>query len=219
MKHNGKKRTPREERFLQAMEQTLSSDPHLSDVDLIELGAGALSIDDERRLQRHISNCGRCAGELNELEAQISAAWGDPVAVERRETRIGRQRVLSDIEEAPWWAEMLSGWTSLHPFRKALAARAEGGGAESVSFSVLDNGRPAYGVAGFVQRRGSAFYLCVTTTAEARAAGPVGQVEVVAVDREKGIVLFERTVNPDQFTLLGTDLEIGSQQITARVLH
>ena len=221
---------------------SLSNDPHLTDVEFIELAAGAIdAIVDVRRFQRHLASCQRCAAELQSLR-EVDAIWDDPIAIARLEDRIGRAdklraaasmakapssdtadslsvRELQEVrpEPEPWWRNAV-GWLPLAPLGRGMAAMAAGNDTAVLEFPVHDEDDIVDGLTGAIQRRGDEYYARIQVNAEAADQFSGRSVDVVAVDASTGLLSFQRRIASGQFVLLGTKLEIANVILTARLL-
>jgi len=202
----------------QAIRQTLSDDPHLTDAELIELSAGVMEIEEERRLLAHVDHCAVCAAGLHGLRAGLST-WDDPAVLMRRERRIRREEVMSrgDEPEKPWWMS-IGELVSLATFRPGLAMAAAGDEIGVVHFPIYEGEFAVVGLSGVIQRRRQAYYIHLTASQSAGSDYGLRQVEVVVVDPDSGKTLIHRKAGFGQFVLLGTNLQIGAQRIAARLL-
>lgn len=213
------------QQFLRALKETLSEDPHLTDTELIEWSAGVVAADGAERFRSHISRCGQCAGEVAGMTAHL-AEWAETEAMARREELIGRPSVMNaeaasivtpqaPPKELPWWSAV-AGWVSLAPLRP-LGAMAAGIEAGVVKFPIYDRDAIVIGLSGVVQRRGKEFYVRVSAAPEALDAYRGRIVELAAVEPESGRALLLRKIGIEQTLLLGTDLQIATHKITARL--
>lgn len=202
-------------RLWSALQQTLSDDPHLTDVELIELSAGVIGAEAALRLWAHTRNCPKCTAEIERLSSQ-TAAWNDPREIERREARIGRHRSPQERTERPWWAAAAQ-WVSIAALRPQLSALAAGDDVSVVPFSVTDGRKIVADLSGAIRRGDNVYHVRITSTPEIKEAYVGRMVEVVLADRNTEDVL-SRRVPMDQWDLLGTDLDIATKSIAARLL-
>ncbi|MGO8672572.1 MAG: hypothetical protein ACLQVD_14555 [Capsulimonadaceae bacterium] len=200
------------------MEDVLSEDPHLSDTELIEFASRPAG------LPEHVSRCTRCSETLQALQIRVDSDWSDPAAVSRREARIRTAEILGedadtaspDEDAVPWWRSALE-WVSLAPLQPAGAFAADAA-VETIKFPVYQGDMLVIGLSGLVQRRGPEFYIRVTASPESRPAYQRSLVEVVVATLETGRTMVQRRIGLEQFILLGTNLDVAAQRITARLL-
>jgi hypothetical protein len=213
--------------FLFALADTLNEDPHITDAELIEWAAGVMDDEPAARLQSHIGHCKACAAESEAMNTCLTG-WADAGAMVRREARIGRPQVMNpgyvgapsppatgEAGESPWWS-FVAGWAPLASLRP-LGAMAAGIDTAFVTFPIYDQETIVIGLSGTVQRRGNEFYVRVSVAPEARDAYRGRTVELAAVEPESGQPRLLRKVGIDQTLLLGTDLQIATHKITARL--
>jgi hypothetical protein len=203
--------------FAAMLRDTLSDDPHLTDAELIELGTGLIDPESEQSLLEHLKCCAHCSGELEGVRASLSP-WENPSILQRLEERIGRPAVMAETVEKPWWSS-LAQLTPLSIFRSGLSASASpASDIGVVHFPIHAGSEAVVGLSGVVQRRGQAYYVHLTASPGLMNEYQARQVEVVLIDPESGRSLINRKATFDHFVLLGTDLEIGTHKIAARLL-
>ncbi|BDI31615.1 hypothetical protein CCAX7_36660 [Capsulimonas corticalis] len=203
--------------FKDLLHNTLGEEAHASDTELIELSAGVMHPELEPLIREHIGQCVQCAAELAELQATLSS-WEDPLVIERRETRIHRAAVMRGADSNSWWTAIRD-WVTLVGLRPALGAMAASDDSDELHFPIHEeDGTVVAGLLGVVQRRGPAYYVRLTTSHSLRDQYAGRQAEVVVADPETRKVLITRKATFYQFVLLGTDLQIDSQKIAARLL-
>ncbi|MCW3061884.1 MAG: hypothetical protein JWQ02_3705 [Capsulimonas sp.] len=202
-------------RLSNLLRQTLSEDPHMTDSELIELSAGVIDATEAVKLWKHAHSCPECSAEIERLMGQ-SAVWDDPWEIERREARIERSHAARDPGEQPWWAA--AAWAAislLHPRRGALAADDD---APMASFPITDSEGIVAELSGVIQRRGNEYHVRITSAPGASGSYQNRWVEVVLFGQDSDDPLLRRKVPVDRFILLGTDLAITTDKITARLL-
>ncbi len=206
------------EKFMRMLNESLSDDPHLTDAELIGLGAGLVDSEDESRLRAHTQRCAHCAAELATFAAPM-AAWGDPAAIERLEARINRPAILSGGSGSaePWWSRGF-GWVPLAGLRPKLGAFAASIDEATIDLPIYEGDSVVTGLTGIVQRREQEYYVRITTSPEFGDSQDGRQVEVIAAEPTTGRILLQRKVDLDQYVLLGTDLPLDSNSITARLI-
>jgi len=195
---------------------TLSSDPHLTDVQLIEFASGALNLETASLCQQHIQHCKACAAETELLSLQL-AVWQSPTEIERLEARIGRPAVMSQRPAQAWWAQ-IADLVSVAPLRVKMGMHATGRDVEVIKFPIHGESEIALGLSGIIQRRGQEFQIKITPSIEQTLSYKDRLVEVVLVDSGTDDVLLQRNIPINRFVLLGTDLPIRTERIAAKLL-
>lgn len=195
---------------------TLSNDPHLTDVELIEFTCGVSDLQEYSRHHEHILHCNMCGAQAERLSAQL-ATWQDPAQIERLEARIGRPAVMRQKAVEPWWSR-IADWVSVAPLRAGLGARAAGLDEEVIRFPVHGPIDIAPGLSGIIQRRGQEFRVRITPSIELGASYQDRLVEVVLVESGTDNVLLQRNIPINRFVLLGTDLPIRTEKIAAKLI-
>ena len=87
-----------------------------------------------------------------------------------------------------------------------------------MSFPVYDGASITPALRGSLQRRNSEYYVRISVEPDAAGGFEKRQVEIVLADPASGEVMLQRKVQFDQILLLGTNLQITTQQITARLI-
>lgn len=199
-----------------AIKQTLSIDPHLTDSELIEFCSDVVEQEALERFKGHLKHCSRCTSEASGLNA-IMTVWSSPTEIERLETRIGRPGVMSGEGSPLSWARNLS-WSPLAALRQSLGAYALAIDSEVIAFNIYDNHQIASGLSGSIHRRGQEYQIRITPSTEDRQEYLDRLVEVVLADTDTEDVLLHRRIPIDRFVLLGTDLHITTEKIAARLI-
>jgi len=210
--------TGRTEQLKASILDTLSHDPHLTDVELIEFSSGTSTSESIRIFQQHVENCSTCAADLNVLSAQL-AVWQSPAEIERLEARIGRPEVMGRKSVQPWWVRVTD-WVSVTPLKSAFAAHASASAIdiEVINFPVHGESEIATELSGIIQKRGQEFQIRITPSGEQTMSYKDRLVEVVLVESGTENVLLQRNIPINRFVLLGTDLPIRTEKIAAKLL-
>jgi len=207
--------TGRTEQLKASILDTLSHDPHLTDVELIEFSSGTSTSESTGIFQQHVENCSTCAAELKLLSAQL-VVWENPVEIERLEARIGRPEVMGRKSVQPWWVRVTD-WVSVAP-KSAFAAHASAIDIEVINFPVHGESEIATELSGIIQKRGQEFQIRITPSGEQSISYKDRLVEVVLVESGTENVLLQRNIPINRFVLLGTDLPIRTEKIAAKLL-
>ena len=196
---------------------TLSSDPHLTDVQLIEFSSGVSDVVSTSVYVQHVRNCTHCAAEAVHLTAQL-AVWQVPFEIERLEERIGRPAAMAQRSAKPWWVRV-GEWVSVAPLRAGMGAHAAAAlDVEVINFPVHGETDIAHGLSGIIQRRGQEFQIKITPSSEQGVSYKDRFVEVVLVESGTEDVLLQRNIPINRFVLLGTDLPIRTERIAAKLI-
>jgi hypothetical protein len=194
---------------------TLSSDPHLTDLQLIEFSSGVTDPESTAVYYQHVQGCMSCEAEAALLIGHL-AVWQVPSEIERLEARIGRPEVMAGRSAKPWW-EQVANWVSVAPLR-VTGAHAAGLDFEVINFPVHGESEIAHGLSGIIQRRGQEFQIKITPSTEQTVSYKDRMVEVVLVESGTEDVLLQRNIPINRFVLLGTDLPIRTERIAAKLI-
>jgi len=206
----------RTEQLKASILDTLSHDPHLTDVELIEFSSGTSASESTGIFQQHVENCSACAAELKHLSAQL-VVWENPVEIERLEARIGRPEAMGRKSAQPWWVR-ITDWVSVATPKSAFAAHASAIDIEVINFPVHGESEIATELSGIIQKRGQEFQIRITPSGEQTISYKDRLVEVVLVESGTENVLLQRNIPINRFVLLGTDLPIRTEKIAAKLL-
>ena len=209
-------RQPDSNNLLQALERSAINDDHLTDVELIELSAGVLDEDTSRTLQIHLAHCLQCQSEVAMMQAKAQD-WTRHGVAASLQNRLRARAPAAARQEEPWWSHITS-WISLASVRPLQGAYASGQDLAAVDFPVYDGSQVSQVLHGSLQRRNNEYYVRIFVTAGESAELAGRQVEVIIADPETGQVMLQRKVQPDQLLLLGTNLNITTHQVTARLV-
>ena len=195
---------------------TLSDDPHLTDVQLIELVSGIMSPDAVSTCQSHMAACSACSMEHDQLSHHL-AIWLVPSEIERLEARIGRPEVMNPKSSAPWWARVTE-WVPVGSLRASMGAHAAPVDVEVINFPVHEESEIAPNLSGIIQRRGQEFQIRITPSVGQSTSYKDRLVEVVLVESGTENVLLQRNIPINRFVLLGTDLPLRTERIAAKLI-
>jgi hypothetical protein len=209
-------RIGRTEQLKASILDILSSDPHLTDAELIEFSSGTSTLESNAIFQQHVESCPMCATELNLLSAHL-AVWDNPSEIERLEARIGRPEVMGRKPAQPWWVRVTD-WVPLASPKGAYSAHASAIDIEVINFPVHGESEIATELSGIIHKRGQEFQIRITPSGEQTISYKDRLVEVVLVELGTENVLLQRNIPIDRFVLLGTDLPIRTEKIAAKLL-
>ena len=209
-------RQPDSNHLLQAIERSAINDDHLTDAELIEFSAGVLDKDTISMLQVHLDHCLQCQSEVSMMQAK-ALNWTQHRSGASVKKRLQAKPAALPRQEEPWWSRVTS-WISLTPVRPLQGAYASGHDLAAVDFPVYDGVLISSVLHGSLQRRNNEYYVRVSVDSDQSAKLAGRQVEVIIADPETGQVMLQRKVQPNHLLLLGTNLNITTHQITARLL-
>jgi len=209
-------RQPDSNNLLQAIERSAINNDHLTDTELIELGAGVLDEETLRTLQVHLDRCLQCQSEVSMMQAKALDWTRQGLAVSLKE-KLRTKPVAVPRQEEPWWSRVTA-WISLAPVRPLQGAYASGQDLASVDFPVYDGSQVSPMFRGSLLRRNNEYYVQISVATDESAQLAERLVEVIIADPGTGQVTLQRKVQPNQQQLLGTNLNITTHQVTARLL-
>jgi hypothetical protein len=199
------------------MNGTLSSDPHLTESELIEFSAEVVDGETAAQYASHLEHCSMCAS-LAAMFVEQLAIWRVPAQIERLEARIGRPAIISEAPAPPWWKVALD-WVSVSTLRPSLSAMAAAAAdSEVIKFPIYEDQVITDGLSGIIQRRGQEYQIRITPSNQDKKEYQGRLVEIVLADLESEHVLLERKIPIDRFVFLGTDLPIVTEKIAARLI-